>query len=722
MTKNYLLVAFRSLQRRAGSTAINVLGLAVGLACFFLIGLYVRDELAVDRFHEDLDQLYAVGAVQTWSGETHRQFALPLPTGGLLADYAPEVEHACRVRRSLSTVWASETAFTGEEQRYADPSFFDLFTFPALAGDVATALDAPSQVVLSAEAALRYFGTVQAVGETLDTRVMGDRGTLTVAAVVEIPRTSSFTFDVLISGLALEDDVNQWGTWTGITFLKTQPGVTTATLADVFDRFTADVIAERNDRLSLVPIPLADVYFSDFQYHTGLRGDTRYLLLFGSVALLVLLIALVNYTNLATAQATDRAREVGVRKAVGAQRGQLARQFLGEALLVSLAAYGLAVVLVTLAIPGFNAILGTSLAAAALVEGPTLLWMLAAALLAAALAGAYPAFLLARQQPTAVLRGTTTVNGSSGLGGVRLRKGLVVGQFAITVALLVGVTGIVQQLRYVQTTNLGFDREQVLALSLGGPTAEQAEAIKATFAQHPAVRSASATSAAPGAYGMMYSTRDVEGRPDPEEGERPTMLWTVFADHDYAATLSLNVVAGRFFDPAMPTDVETGVVLNEAAARELGWVAGDAPLSDALGKTLNFVAEGTVIGVVEDFHYDSMRDAIEPLGFRLGNPSPDTDWPDYYTLLLKLDTQDLLATMDDFEAQWAALAGDTPFEATFVDEYYEAMYRDEVRLGRLLGTFAGLAIFVACLGLVGLAAYTAQRRTKEIGVRKVLGA
>ncbi|MEM8560537.1 MAG: ABC transporter permease, partial [Bacteroidota bacterium] len=223
MTKNYLLVAFRSLQRRAGSTAINVLGLAVGLACFFLIGLYVRDELAVDRFHEDLDQLYAVGAVQTWSGETHRQFALPLPTGGLLADYAPEVEHACRVRRSLSTVWARETAFTGEEQRYADPSFFDLFTFPALAGDVATALDAPSQVVLSAEAALRYFGTVQAVGETLDTRVMGDRGTLTVAAVVEIPRTSSFTFDVLISGLALEDDVNQWGTWTGITFLKTQP-------------------------------------------------------------------------------------------------------------------------------------------------------------------------------------------------------------------------------------------------------------------------------------------------------------------------------------------------------------------------------------------------------------------------------------------------------------------------------------------------------------------
>ncbi|MEO0858519.1 MAG: ABC transporter permease [Bacteroidota bacterium] len=730
MLKNYLFVAFRSLRRRKGYAGLNVFGLAVGLACFFLLGLYVRDELAFDRFHADVEQIYAVGTVSERSGETYYSMVHAPPVTGLMAEHVPEVAATVREYAARVQVRVADDRFDDQRRRYVEPGFFEVFDFPRVAGDLTTALDAPNQAVLSEQAAQRYFGQADPIGQTVSIDVTPDLfgGTseprdLTVVAVVEVPRTSSITFDLLVSvatpgGVLTDPDI-----WTihlsGGAFVRLQPGVTQAQLSAALDRFATDVYNERANRtVNFHAIPLTDFYFSDFYRSDGLRGDARYLALFGGIALLVLLIAVVNYTNLATAQAADRTREVGVRKAIGAGRRQLAGQFLGEALLVSAAAFVLAVVLVTAALPGFNALFGTDLGTGLLLSGATLPLMLALALGTGLLAGAYPAFVLARQRPMEVLRaGGAPQGGSAGL-----RKVLVVAQFAVTVALLVGVAGIVKQLRYVQTADLGFDGERVLHVELDD-LAEQSEAAKAAFLQHPAVRVASATGAAPGNYWGMYSAGDLEGQPTSEDGASFTSLWVVFADADYADVLGLDLAAGRFLDPDIATDATNAVVLNEAAAHALGWAEGDAAVPAALGKTMNWVAEGSqIVGVVEDFHFGSMHDVIEPAGIRFGDPSPDNPRPDHTGLLLKLDTRDLLVTMSELEATWRSLAPDAPFETTFVDEYYEQMYRSEVRLGRILGVFAGLAIFVACLGLVGLAAFTAQRRTKEIGVRKVLGA
>ncbi|MEM6784472.1 MAG: ABC transporter permease [Bacteroidota bacterium] len=732
MTRNYLLVALRGLRRQPGYTALNVLGLAVGLACFFLLGLYVRDELTFDRFHNDVEQIYAVGTMWEIDGDTHYTTLVPVPTAPALAEHLPEVAASTRSGPVPISVHVGAERYDDQTRHYVDPRFFDVFDFPHVAGDLATALDAPDQAVLSARAAQRYFGLANPIGQTLTIQVEGSvfhnqppvAREVTIRAVVAVPRTSSFTFDLLVSSAtnaARFDSPTAWNTVSsdGETFVRLAPGVTKAQFQRTLDRFATDVVYERTQQETILrAVPLADYYFSEYYSIEGLRGDARYLTLFGGIALLVLLIALVNYVNLATAQAAERTREVGVRKAIGAGRGQLMSQFLCESVLLCLVAFVLALVLVTVSFPGFNALFGTTFNSSLLLEGATLPVLLLCALGAGLLAGIYPALVLAWQRPMHVLRSRATPHS----GTARLRKGLVVGQFAVTVTLLIGVAGIVQQLRFIQTADLGFDGDQVLHVQLD-VLAAQASAVKATFEQHPDVRVASATNAPPGQVWMRSQAVDFEHQPTAIDDHPPVTTWVVMADPDFAEVLDLTLVAGRFLDDAVVSDATRAVVINETAARAYGWGEGDAASAAALGKTLSFVSpESVIVGVVEDFHFGSMHAAIEPMGIRVDDPNPRVTWPMHTGLLLKLNTDEVLTTIGELEILWQSLAPDVAFEAAFVDAYYEQMYQSEVRLGRILGVFAGLAICVACLGLIGLAAFTAQRRTKEIGVRKVLGA
>ena len=718
MLKNHLLIAFRNLRRRSGYSAINVLGLAVAFACCLLVGLYVEDELSYDRFHDDADGLVAVGKRAFWG----TGLSTPYPLGPALEEI-PGVEHAVRTGYARPTSVATTPDGDGYELRAlpADPAFFETFSFPLQRGEAATVLGAPDGAVLTVTTARTLFGDADPIGKPVYVEHRDTTLLLTVTGVADdVPEASTIQFDLTVPMAIVPEEYRRedsWGASMYQTYARLKAPVDTAAFNTQLRTTLADRMPEGHDASSFFAVSLPSLYLSDLHTADGFRGQTRYLYIFGSIALFVLLIAAINYVNLVTALGTQRAKEVGVRKTLGAGRGRLALQFLGESAIQSVLALVLAFGLAALVLPVFNELFEKSLALDLAAHGGAILGLSLFVLGVGVLAGLYPAFVLSRFQPVEALRG----RGARGPGGTGLRRGLVVVQFAVTVVLLVATGIVYQQLDFLQNRDLGFDGEQVVIVDLPPREAKRlADSVRRAALSHPAVLNATVADAVPGRFRTRLGLSPQEFSPDAVANEDETiMVAPAKVDAAFVSTLGLRILAGRSFDDARESDRTRAHVLTRSTVETFGWTPAEAvgkPFRIGGGDDTPF---GEVIGVVEDFHIGSLHEEMEPVVFVMEAESSSSS---NGVVAARLAPDQIRAGVAHLTSVVERFAPGEAFEYAFLDDTFDAMYRSEERLGQLFGIFAGLAIFVACLGLFGLAAFTAERRTKEVGIRKVLGA
>ena len=721
MLKNNLLLAFRALRTNAGYTVLNLAGLGIGLASCLLIVLYIHHEWSFDRFHSKQDRIYRINYDVLMGGEQVLSPSVPVFIAPQLKNRFPEIEDATR----FSSEWRPRTMRRGDvmfdepEFCYADPNFFKILDFKAVEGDLQTALDRPNTVVITEKMARKYFGDASPLGQTINFNNKKDYEV--VAVVADIPANSHFSFNFLTSHYSLDDfapaeNQVQWNDPNYTTWLLLRPGADAAGLVSKIDQWvTAENGGEPSSiHLPLEPLPAVHFNTAAFNFGNQMRiTDPRYLSIFGVIAGLILLIACVNYVNLVTARAATRAKEVGIRKAVGARFGQLVRQFLSESALLVLPAILLALVLARLFLPVLNDLLGTAIPFR-LLEAPYVAGMTAGWLLLSLLAGFYPAILLSRFRPMSALRGRVPP-----AAGARptLRQGLVIFQFAASTLLIVGTIVVHSQLDYMQSTKLGLDKDQVVLLrgntDLVGrvrPFCEKLRGLSGVEAVAQVGRSPFET-----VIGNGFSLK-----PNPSEGSDWHLVGGIAADQHYLQTLGIELSEGRNFDPTKIRGDSTvnEFLVNEAFLRHYNLTAEQAIGQRCMLGNASQRGPGTIVGVVHDFHTASLRGKVEPVVL-FNEPGV----MHFASVLVRIGQgQDMRAVLSQMETAWKSEVPMRPFNAIFLDEQYEAMYRTEQRMGALMSAFAGFAVLVACLGLFGLAAFTAQQRTKEIGIRKVLGA
>ncbi|WP_224998672.1 ABC transporter permease [Cesiribacter sp. SM1] len=727
MLKNYVKIAFRSLWRSKAFSAINIFGLAIGIACCLVIMLFVEHELSYDRFHEKADRIVRVvfrGSVQ--GEQMNEAHVMPPVAQALVQDY-PEVEQATRLRpMGTPKILYGDKVFSKSSFAFADSNFFKVFTLPLLKGDPATALGQPNALVISQSTARNYFGDEDPIGRVLQLKDWKEQFTIS-GVMADIPANSHFRFDMLASMATFPDARNpSWMVSEFYTYLLLPEGYDykqlEAKLPQVVEKYMGPQLQqsmgislaqfrEAGNDLGLFLQPLSAIYLhSDLLTSLEPGGDIRYVYIFAAVAAFMLLIACINFMNLSTAGASKRAREVGVRKVLGSGKGQLVGQFLTESVLLSLLALLLGLLMVELALPVFNELSGKSLGLR-LMERPLLIpGLLLFGLFVGVLAGSYPAFFLSSFKPVSVLKGSaSSAAGAPGKGSWSLRSGLVVFQFCISIVLIIGTTVVYQQLQYIQNKKLGYEKDQVLVLPetwlLGG----QAEVFRQQLLQDPRVQYVSTSGYLPA--GPSYNNNFMVYPDDDVSQQVKTLRYEV--DDQYIPALGLELVAGRNFSSLYGSD-STAIILNETAATAFGWG------KEALGQTLTTSTNDgrkhhfRVIGVVGDFHFKSLHERISPLVMVLGKNNG--------SVIAKVKTDRVGELIAAVRQKWEALAPAEPFEYSFLDDRFNQTYASEQKAGQILGIFAGLTIFVACLGLFGLATFTAEQRTREIGIRKVLGA
>ncbi len=725
MLRHHLLIALRSLRRRKGFAALSVTGLAVGLGCALLIALFVMDELGHDRAFAGRNVHRLVSDIQqSGDAEPHHVGAVGWPYGRIIEETFPEVEDVVY----LGT-WPAYPITQGDERLHermlwADEGFFEAFPVALGEGDPATALAEPFSVVLSEALARRLYGDGPALGRTL---TLADTLDFTVSGVAAEGPPSHVTFDVLGSfgtmrALLGSETYDAWiaGGWlnvNAVNYVRLRDGADAAALA----RKVRDLPMERAGetlrgwgstyRLGLQPAE--DVYLRAGGYDNplGPQGDGGRVLLLAAIGAFILLLAGINFVNLATARSAERAREVGVRKVVGSGRGLLIRQFLAESVVTALAALVLALGLATVTLGLFNDLTGKGYGLADLFAPPLLLGALGAAVLVGLLAGLYPAFVLASFRPVAVLKGRF----QTGRRGVALRRGLVTFQFAVSCVLIVATLVVLGQLRHMQEQDLGFAEDQVLLLDARDAPFEQLrgglDGLAQALEAHPAVERTARAWSFPGQMGWRGQVAFPEGWP---EGESLALEY-VPVGFGYEGALGLEVVAGRAFDRSFATDTATAVVINEAAVRAAGWASAEEAVGKGFASPASGRPEGRVVGVVRDYHHHGLQEAIGPMMF-------GADPVRGGRLAVRFRAEAASDVLTQVEDAWPRFFPDTALDHAFLDETFAAQYEAERRLARTFGVFSALAVLVACLGLFGLAAYVAARRTKEVGVRKVLGA
>ena len=718
MIRHHFRTALRALRRDRSYALLNGVGLAVAFTCCILIGLFVRSELAFDRFHGDAERIVVLGMESQWGQETSTSTTVSYPLHVAIEDETTAADWAVLTSQGSRPTPMAQPDGTpiGEVTvRTASDHFFEVFTgFPLTAGDAATALQSPDALVVTESTARRLFGDGEAVGQTVRAGEGDEAALLTVTGVTpDPPKTSTLQFEAVQSVRALPEnrrDPESWGMRTWQTYARLAPGATVTALDAQLAAVATTHFPDNDAPPRFFGLPLPDYYLSDLRSASGFRGDPAYLGLFSVAALLVLLLGGINYVNLATARALRRAREVGVRKAIGAARRSVAWQFLSESVVLStlalLMAFGLAAGLLA----PFNAGFGSELALSDL-DVPFVLSMLGLAVLVGMLAGAYPALVLSGFSPTRVLRGAVTLSGRPS--GTGLRRVLVVAQFVVAIGLLAGTAAVLRQIAFTSETDLGFVDDGLVWLpvsngvSMGGardatPWQAALDAARAV----PGVASAAAADVAPGAMAFGYAVPADPSRPD------EVFAFSVGSvDPGYLNVLGAELVAGEDLDGSRPS-----VIINEAMADLLGWTP-----AEAVGKPFTIEDERLVAGVVRDYHFESMRSEIGPVALTTGE-DPESGLRQYGCVVVRIAPGQVKPALAGLEAAWARVAPDVEFEPTFVDESLAELYDADRRLGGVLGAFALVAILIACLGLVGLAAYTAERRTKEIGVRRVLGA
>ena len=712
MLKNYLKITFRTLWKDKGFSFINVAGLAIGISTCILISLYVLDELSYDTFHKNAPNIYRLTELLHLPKEVRPQSVTSPPMAQVLQQNFHEVKKTVRFTESSRLLTYEDKKFFDTQLWYADSTLFEIFSFPMIKGDPQIALVEPYSVVLTEKAAKKYFGDSDPLGKAM---TLSDTIPLTVTGIVkDIPSNSHIQFDVLLSfsTIVATNNNQQNDNWFNngyYTYALLDDRTDYKNLATRYGEHLKKLMGKATEESGLwyefVFQPLPDIHLrSTTPYDMGPNGNIKYVYIFSIVAGLVLLIACANYINLSTARAMNRSKELGIRKVIGAKRKQIIQQLLGESFLVVLISFVIALAIVTAALPTFNTITNKGMDVRVLLTPGALSSALTIFLLIGILAGGYPAVLMASFSPIKTLKNYVSRGRESGM----IRKGLVVFQFTMSIILIAGTIIIFRQMDFLQNKNLGLDKEQLLQLRMRSNINAKYPLIKEEMSKVPSVIAATATNFS---YGNGIS--NIATLPEGAADNEITSEAVISVDHDFIPTFKVELLSGRNFSKDVPTDEADAFIVNESAVKHFNWGTPET----ALGKKLDWGLgkKGKVIGVVKDFNYVSLHENIQPLIIHI-----QPDWFNFITLKVKGDN--IPETIDQLEEKWNTLDVDSPFDYSFLDADFEKLYRAEQQTQSIVGFLASLAIFIACLGLFGLAAFMAEQRTKEIGVRKVLGA
>ncbi|UCH62912.1 MAG: ABC transporter permease [Fidelibacterota bacterium] len=725
---SYVKITVRNVIRQKLYSAINILGLAIGVAACITIILYVQEELSYDRYHEKADRIYRVALSARIGGNDFNVALSAAPIAGTLLEEFPEVETTTRIGYlgGYPVIRYGDKVFSEERYTTADSTIFDVFDIPFIIGDPKTALTQPNSLVLTESTARRYFGDENPIGKLMTSDKVNER--MVTGVIKDFPHNSHFHYDFLLS-LATSPDSRStnWLNNNYHTYIVLKEGASAeeleAKFPDMIRKYVGpqveqalgvswDQMAEDGSSYEIFLQPLTDIHLhSHLDREIEVNGNITYIYIFSIIAAFILIIACINFMNLASARSASRAREVGIRKTLGSNRGMLVRQFLIESIVLTFASVVLAVILVLLILPWFNNQVGLQLS----FRYSNLPWIVLGTILVGILAGSYPAFFLSSFNPVIVLRGTMKSSGR----GSRLRSSLVVFQFTISIILFTSTIMVRNQLDYVQEKNLGYAPENLLVVEKTDDIGQQIQAFKLELAEQNSVLEVTNSTCIPG---EPPSGESVFGMSTPT-GDQYQILAMYFTDFNFLNTYGMKMAEGRFFSKDFSMDSNT-VVINQAAVEAYG-------VEDPVGKELivfggpdNQNARIPIIGIIQDFHFESLHSPIRPMvivPYRtriFGGPGPTFG---RYTTL-RIQPYDISATLASVEAIWAGFALDQAFEYTFFEDNFNALYNNEFRTQTLATMFSVLAIFVACLGLLGLASFTAEQRTKEIGIRKVLGA
>lgn len=723
MIRNYFKIAWRNLVKNKGYSAINILGLAIGMAVCLLIMLFVQHELSYDRYHAHAGRIYRADT-EIKFGNNHLDLASANTVLGETAkNEIAAVEDYARIRWANGVLIKKDHENIRESQvAYADNSLFSIFSFPFLDGDPKTALAEPNSLVISESVALKYFNSTQVAGKTLT--VNDTRERKITGVIKDIPENTHFRFTLFIP--MLEDEDIKEKMWAGNqnynTYLLVHPGTDVkrlqadlnkmlerhldSDLQQIFGKSMAE-FKSRGDYFNASLMPLTDIHLRSNkigELYGG--GNLQYVYVFSAIALFILVIACINFMNLATARMSGRAKEVGLRKSIGALRGSLILQFLSESLLTVIFSMALAVGLVLLTLPVFNQLADKQLQATFLTRPEVIFLLAALTLLVGVLAGAYPAFYFSGFQPVKVLKGATGTSFKKSL----LRNGLVVFQFTASMVLIVGTIVIYRQMDYIRKKDIGYNREQMLVINNTDQLGDRTQSFKNDLLGMSGVKNITVTGFLPTSY--YRSNQSFFPTPALDiKGAISMQQWEV--DENYVPTMNMKITEGRNFDKTMGTETHA-VILNEAAARFLGGKVLDRLLYNIEDEKTGALRIFKVIGVVKDFNFSSLREEVKPLALLYKNNNA--------AMTLRLQSSNLSALMEQIKDRWSAQSPGLPFEYSFMNDDFNSFYKGEEKIADIFTVFASLALFIGCMGLFGLATFTAEQRTKEIGIRKVLGA
>jgi putative ABC transport system permease protein len=709
MLKNLFVIAMRNIRKDKTYSAINILGLTIGITCSMFLLLYILDELSYDRYHTNAPNIYRVISNIKEPDNAFTWAIAQIPLTDELRDNYPEVKNAVRffgIGRSLYK--------NGEKQFYegdfylADSTTFDMFSYKIIDGDINTALDAPFSIVLTKKIAIKYFGTVNAVGQSLQNQ---QNETFKVTAVMEdVPLNSHFIFDALISRNTQPNYQGNWGSFGVYTYIQLPEGYSLDKMYTSLDK----VIKEKVDPIFAqfgITIKYELQKITDIHLHSKIQdeaeagGDISYIYIFGAVAAFMLVIACINYMNLATARSANRAKEVGIRKVMGSQRAQLIAQFITESVVIALIALAASLILIYALLPSFNDLANKQLPFSYILQTPVILSLLGVIVFVGIVGGSYPAFYLSGFNPVSVLKGKLSMKG----GNAFFRKSLVVTQFSISIFMLISTLVVYDQLQYMRNKDLGFTKERVVRIPLSSDEQiRKSDVLAERMRQTKGVASAGTANSSPG-QGISKNLLKVEDN-DGKLSERGIDLYN--ADYDFVKTMGMTIVQGRDFSRDIPSDTTYAVLVNEAMVKRMAW-------KEPLGKRFifngpnNTEVERKVVGIVKDYNQNSLYDVIEPLMIIMNS------YNNYVFVKTEGDVRESIAAI---ESTWKTVNPDLPFEYDFLDQDFNSQYKSDEKRSQIFTAFSGLTITIACLGLLGLAAFTTQQRYKEIGVRKVIGA
>ncbi len=723
MLRNYIKIAIRNLSKKKFYTAINIIGLAIGLTCTILIGLFIKNELSYDKSHENYQRIYRLESHFTIKESDDYFAATAFPLAVALKVEYPEVEEYVRFSPMDNNLFEHDGAkFFEDNVYYTDSTIFKVFTHKFIIGSPEDALSGPNTMVLTESFAKKLFGNENPMGKVLAT---GYGFSFTITGVIEdVPHNCHLRFEALCSMITLADffghdryhslEPNAFWNIGFYSYILLKEGADIQNVLDQYPEFNEKYIKPIGDLINskfyLMVQPLADVHLHSKLGYDLPTGNIAYVYTFGIVALFLLLIGCINYMNLATAQSSNRATEVGIRKVFGAGKGLLRRQFLVESLFITFLAFICAVLASELLLPVFNKLADRHMEMNFIGNLPFFLTIVGITVLVGLISGIYPAFFLSSFIPVEVLKSRY------GKGKGTLRKILVLLQFSISIIMIIGTLTVIKQLNYLRTKDLGFQDENVVVLTVRDTTGvRNLDAFKDELVKHPQILKAGKSTSIPGQpYGIIVQRYETDDKTMAEKG-----MNFVFVDHDYLDVMNMIVIEGRDFDPNLQSDLEESVLINEATVRKTGWENN----ANAIEKKIHFgadldgsaVRETKVIGVIKDFHYVSLHNEVDPILILLA------DFP-MRNISLRIKGDNIHETLDYIEQKWNEFCPTFPFDFLFLDESLNELYTAEQKIGKVFTYFSILCIFIACLGLFGLAAYTTEQRTKEIGIRKVMGA